>query len=292
MNSRALTMHANLEEKEFLMSQQDFDTIRKLAYEYTGIVLPERKKNMVYSRLSRRLRSLTLGNFEQYCEQLLSNPAETTHFINALTTNLTSFFREQHHFDYLEREMIPLWQKKSHKKLRVWSSACSTGEEPYSIAMTLASHFPQPEWDLKILATDLDTNVLNKAISGRYPKEVLSSIPDKHQSRYINDKVSESDFMVKSSLCKTLFFKQLNLLETWPMKGPFDAIFCRNVLIYFDKPTKQQIIQRFRNLLADNGRLFIGHSETLNQISNDFQLVGQTIYTPKTIKVSHGREQQ
>ncbi len=282
MNFRAVDISSGLEQKEFLMSQRDFDIIRKLAYEHTGIVLPERKKHMVYSRLSRRLRNLSLSNFEQYCQRLIANEEETPHFINALTTNLTAFFREQHHFDFIEQQLIPQWQNKRQKKLRIWSSACSTGEEAYSIAMTLSQHFPSPEWDLKTLATDLDTNVLNHAIAGRYSNEELGSIPAKHQQRYLNLITSQQAFQFKTSLCSRLFFKQLNLLDDWPMKGPFDAIFCRNVLIYFDKPTKQKIINKFRDLLSDEGYLFIGHSESLNQLSNDFQLVGQTIYTPKS----------
>ncbi len=152
------------------MTAADFGIIRELAYQHTGIVLPERKRHMVYSRLSRRLRLLRLANFGEYCLKLQSDPLELAPFINALTTNLTSFFRERHHFNFLETELVPYWQQRKQRRLRVWSAACSSGEEPYSIAMTLAEHFPAASgWDLKILATDLDTNVLARAEAGVYP---------------------------------------------------------------------------------------------------------------------------
>lgn len=270
-------------EREFTMTRADFEFIRDLAYNQTGIVLPDRKKHMVYSRLCRRLRALKINDFKDYCQYLQREEEELGHFINALTTNLTSFFREKHHFHYLRDEVVPKWQKRGGKRLRVWSSACSTGEEPYSIAMTLAPFFPKNQWDLKILATDLDTNVLTKAENGIYPPENLESLPTSLVEQYFQ---RQGDMArVKDSIKEMVFFKQLNLLDSWPMQGPFDAIFCRNVLIYFDNPTKQKIIHKFRQLLSDDGFLFIGHSETLHQISDDFDLIGQTIYRPRR----HGR---
>lgn len=267
-----------IDEKEFSMTQADFDFIQSLAYEETGIVLPERKKHMVYSRLSRRLRQLGLKSFAQYCHRVKSEPSELMNFVNALTTNLTAFFREEHHFDYLEKQVAPLWRRRRDKRLRVWSSACSTGEEPYSIAMTLADHFAGAEWDLKILATDLDTNVLNKASKGCYSEESITGLPQRYRDKYI--KTTESGIQMKQSIQKMIHFKQLNLLQHWPMTGQFDLIFCRNVLIYFDNETKAKIIARFRKLLAPDGLLFIGHSETLTNISDEFELIGQTMYQP------------
>jgi len=269
-----------IDEKEFSMTQADFDFIQSLAYEKTGIVLPERKKHMVYSRLSRRLRHLSLDSFSQYCSLIQRTPDEMINFVNALTTNLTAFFREDHHFKYLENKVIPQWKKNKNRRLRVWSSACSTGEEPYSIAMILEQHFSGIEWDLKILATDLDTNVLSKASIGSYASESVTNLPGRYADRYARQTDSGQKIQMRSSVQKMIHFKQLNLLGAWPMKGPFDVIFCRNVLIYFDNETKKKIIARFRKLLSPQGYLFIGHSETLTHISEDFDLIGQTIYRP------------
>lgn len=267
------------EEKEFVMTTADFQFIRELAYRQTGIVLPERKQHMVYSRLCRRLRALRLSNFKQYCQYLMDTPDELGQFINALTTNLTSFFREKHHFDYLKDTLVNDWQRRNKKRIRIWSSACSTGEEPYSIAMSVANLLNVPGCDLKILATDLDTNVLQKAKAGVYPVDALENIPSDYQSRFLSQ--SGHRITMKDKLQQHIHFKQLNLLEQWPMQGPFDAIFCRNVLIYFDNDTKKKIIHKFRRLLADDGVLFIGHSETLHQISDEFSLMGHTIYKPR-----------
>lgn len=273
-----------IDEKEFSMTQADFDFIQSLAYEKTGIVLPERKKHMVYSRLSRRLRHLNFGNFSQYCSHIQNTPDEMINFVNALTTNLTAFFREEHHFKYLESKVIPEWKKNKNRRLRVWSSACSTGEEPYSIAMILEQHFSGIEWDLKVLATDLDTNVLSKASIGSYASDSVTNLPGRYADRYVCQTDNGQKIQMRSSIQKMIHFKQLNLLGEWPMKGPFDVIFCRNVLIYFDNETKKKIIARFRKLLSPQGYLFIGHSETLTHISEDFDLIGQTIYRP----IGHG----
>lgn len=266
------------------MTQRDFEFIRELAYNQTGIVLPERKRHMVYSRLCRRLRALRIRSFFEYCGYLQQEPDEMGHFINALTTNLTAFFREKHHFHYLRDHLVPKWRQRRSRRLRVWSSACSTGEEPYSLAMTLEPFFPRTQWDLKILATDLDTNVLTKAEAGIYPPETLENLPPTLTEQYFTAQGGMAK--VKDSVRDLVFFRQLNLLESWPMQGPFDAIFCRNVLIYFDNPTKKKIIQKFRQLLSDDGYLFIGHSETLHLISDDFDLIGQTIYKPRTGSIS------
>ncbi|WP_299797787.1 protein-glutamate O-methyltransferase CheR [uncultured Shewanella sp.] len=266
------------------MTQADFDFIQSLAYENTGIVLPERKKHMVYSRLSRRLRQLSLGSFAQYCSHIQNTPDEMINFVNALTTNLTAFFREEHHFRYLENKVVPQWKQGKNRRLRVWSSACSTGEEPYSIAMILEQYFSGAEWDLKILATDLDTNVLSKASVGSYAKESVTNLPARYIEKYARQTDNGQKIQMSSTIQKMIHFKQLNLLGEWPMKGPFDIIFCRNVLIYFDNETKRKIISRFRELLSPQGYLFIGHSETLTHISEDFDLIGQTIYRP----IGHG----
>jgi len=260
------------------MKPADFEFIQNLAYQETGILLPEKKKHMVYSRLCRRLRHLRLTNFTQYCQLIQQDQRELINFVNALTTNLTAFFREDHHFDYLEDYVVPEWQLRRSKRLRIWSSACSTGEEPYSIAMTLAEHFSSPEWDLKILATDLDTNVLNKAAKGWYHDDKLTSLPQRYRAKYAQS--ADNGIQMKKILQSMIHFKRLNLLGSWPMSGQFDIIFCRNVLIYFDNETKAKIIARFRQQLASNGILIIGHSETLTNISEEFKLIGKTIYQP------------
>lgn len=267
-----------IDEKEFSMTKKNFEFIQILAYEETGILLPERKKHMVYSRLSRRLRHLGLENFNQYCVRVQKEPKELMNFVNALTTNLTAFFREEHHFDYLDKEIAPLWRRRQDKRLRIWSSACSTGEEAYSIAMTLVNHFAGAEWDLKILATDLDTNVLSKAAKGCYTKDCIAGLPVRYREKYM--RMTANGIQMKRSIQNKIHFKQLNLLHKWPMTGPFDVIFCRNVLIYFDNETKAKIIAKFRKLLAPDGLLFIGHSETLINLSDEFELIGQTIYQP------------
>ncbi|MFT5235760.1 MAG: chemotaxis protein methyltransferase CheR [Shewanella sp.] len=262
------------------MTKADFEFIRTLAYDSTGIVLPERKKHMVYSRLSRRLRQLNLKDFTQYCSYVANTPDERINFINALTTNLTAFFREDHHFKYLEQIVVPEWKSGNKKRLRIWSSACSTGEEPYSIAMTLEKHFSSAQWDLKLLATDLDTNVLQTASVGSYSKDSITNLPAHYAEKYVQVTPDNQSIEMCANIKKMIHFKQLNLLEKWPMNGPFDVIFCRNVLIYFDNETKQKIIAKFRKMLSPQGYLFIGHSETLMNISQEFDLIGQTIYRP------------
>ncbi|WP_394129216.1 CheR family methyltransferase [Shewanella maritima] len=268
-------------EKEFPMLSADFEMIQNMAHQHSGIVLPDRKRQMVYSRLSRRIRQLGIASFSEYLALVNQSDEEFASFINALTTNLTSFFREKHHFDFLKNTITPMWLARKQRRLRVWSAACSTGEEAYSIAMTLAKPFASPEWDFKILATDLDTNVLNTAKQGQYSRDAMANIPPDLADSYIKSHTSKQHIFISERIKRLIHFKQLNLLEHWPMKGPFDVIFCRNVFIYFDHETKVNIIKRFRRLLADDGVLIIGHSENLMQVSDEFTFSGQTIYRPK-----------
>jgi len=260
------------------MSLADFDFLRNLAYSQTGIVLPERKKQMVYSRLSRRIRFLKLNSFSQYCHYLDNNTQELPEFINALTTNLTAFFREKHHFVYLDKQICPQWLAKKQKRIRIWSAACSTGEEAYSIAMTLYGQIDLSLFDVKILATDLNTQVLETAKKAIYSTEVLSTIPANFATKYTKRLANNAQFSIKQRIKDVVHFKQLNLLQPWPMSGPFDVIFCRNVFIYFDSDTKKRIIKKFRALLSDGGYLIIGHSESINDFTTDFEFIGQTIY--------------
>ncbi len=274
------------QEREFSFSDRDFNNIRQLVSRHTGISLSEAKRDMVYSRLGRRLRRLGLDNFRQYCQLLEDDGAngELGHFTNAVTTNLTSFFRESHHFDYLGKKSLPelLEIKAGERRLRIWCAGCSTGEEPYSVAITLQENLPgsASSWDIKILATDLDTNVLDTARRGMYAEDRLHNVDKQRQRRWFmrGRKDKAGLLQIKSELQQMITFKQLNLMGDWPMTGPFDVIFCRNVIIYFDKPTQRVLMERYAELMAGHGKLFLGHSETLYRVTDRFKLMGQTIY--------------
>lgn len=268
-------------EREFPMSQKNFDQVKEVAYGLTGIKLTDHKKNMIYSRLARRIRQRGLRSFDDYC-QLLVRPGndEASEFINAITTNLTSFFRENHHFEYLVSHVFPELIKKNlrSRRVRVWSAGCSTGEEPYSIAICLKEHMPVGSWDIKVLATDLDTNVVAHGKRGIYQSDRIESIePGRSRKWFLHD-ANNAEVKVKPSLQELITFKPLNLLEGWPMKGPFDIIFCRNVVIYFDKETQKRLFNRYADLLAPGGYLFIGHSENLHKVCSRFESLGKTIY--------------
>ena len=284
--------------REFCFTDQNFTFIRKLVAEKTGIALSEAKRDMVYSRLSRRLRKLDIGGFDQYCELLRQdNEDELIQFINAITTNLTSFFRENHHFEFLKDKVLPaLAASKKDKRIRIWSAGCSTGEEPYSIAMVV-NEFAEKHhgWDIRILATDLDTNVLTTAEAGVYQQSRITGITKERLHKYFRKRRDSqaSEVQVSPQLKEMITFKQLNLMHEWPMKGPFDVIFCRNVVIYFNKDTQRVLFERYADILHEQGHLFIGHSETLFKVSDCFTLLGGTIYKKKpasmTAAMGHGR---
>lgn len=267
------------QEREFLFTDDDFRFLSALANQKTGIQLPEQKRDMIYGRLARRLRALKLDNFSQYCNFLQSERAdeEMDYLINAITTNLTSFFREGHHFQFLQEELSRMRDSSSSKKLRIWSAGCSSGMEPYSIAMTTLAAIPDiARWDAKILATDIDTNMVSTAENGVYSTKEVDGVSPMYRQYF--DSLDPLNVEMSYSLKKLISFRRLNLLEDWPMKGPFDVIFCRNVFIYFDKQTKESIVSRYAALLKPKGLLFIGHSENLHGISEAFELVGRTIY--------------
>ncbi|CAM4212374.1 CheR family methyltransferase [Pseudoalteromonas ostreae] len=266
--------------KEFLLTDHDFKQIAAIVYDACGIVLGDHKREMVYSRLARRIRTLQLENFKQYLAYLEAHKEqEFSDFINAITTNLTSFFRESHHFDYLQSHIIPklLVTNKSTRRVRIWSAGCSTGEEPYSLAMSLHGLFPT-DWDVKILATDLDSNVLAKAQSGTYTAANVNGLEQHQLQRWFLKTKDGGLFKVKPELQQKIHFKRLNLLQDWPMKGPFDVIFCRNVVIYFDKETKAQLFNRYCHILAEQGYLLLGHSETMGKEHSEFKNLGKTMY--------------
>ncbi|CCQ12731.1 Chemotaxis protein methyltransferase CheR [Pseudoalteromonas luteoviolacea B = ATCC 29581] len=266
--------------KEFPFSDSDFKAISDKVYKACGIVLGPHKREMVYSRLARRIRANNLDSFSAYLDYLDDHlDEEFSAFINAITTNLTSFFRENHHFEFLKDDLIPLLLKRNQqsKRVRIWSAGCSTGEEPYSIAMTICEQFPKT-WDVKILATDLDSNVLERACRGEYSATNVTGLSDVQLKKFFLKSPDGSLFKVKSEIQKMVHFKRLNLLENWPMKGPFDVIFCRNVLIYFDKETKDQLFEGYYSLLADHGHLLIGHSESMGKEHTEYKSLGKTMY--------------
>lgn len=279
--SATATMH----DREFTLSDKEFNQIRKLVSEHTGISLSDAKKNLVYSRLVKRLRSLQMRSFKDYCAYLTSKSGEDEliNFTNAITTNLTSFFREAHHFDFLKNKLVPefLQNNADTRRIRVWSAGCSTGEEPYSLAMVLREAIPRSKgWDVKILATDLDSNVLEHAATGIYNEDRIESLPKgriKTWFKYGSGN-NKGSVMVHPALKEMIHFKRLNLMHEWPMKGKFDVIFCRNVMIYFDKPTQKKLYGRFCNQLIDRGHICIGHSESMFKVSTDFEQIGNTIY--------------
>jgi chemotaxis protein methyltransferase CheR len=267
--------------REFEFSDEDFQALRRLVREVTGISLSEQKRELVYGRLARRLRALNLRSFREYRTLLSQDDGrELVQLCNAITTNLTAFFREPHHFEHLRRE-VAQWGQAS-KRLRVWSAGCSSGEEPYSIAITVTEALPDiAERDAKILATDLDTNMVSTAQDGIYPAASLDDMPKGRRVRFFErtSRGRESaSISVAQPVRRLITFKQLNLIGEWPMKGPFDAIFCRNVMIYFDGPTKANLVKRFVNLLKPGGFLYIGHSETLLEKQSGLHITGPTIY--------------
>ncbi len=267
-------------QREFEFTDSHFRFLAKLANTRTGIVLADHKRDMVYGRLVRRLRALKLDSFTAYCELLQSEAgeAEMGNLVNAITTNLTSFYREAHHFEHLAEVLRETTTKQPSGRIRLWSSACSSGMEPYSMAMTVRSAISDlGKWDTRILATDIDTNMVNTGATGEYSASDVEDVPSECK-KYIQRGASAGRVRMSDELKSLIAFKQLNLLESWPMKGPFDAIFCRNVVIYFDKPTKQKLFARMADIIKPGGWLYIGHSENLHGITDRFELQGRTVY--------------
>lgn len=277
-------MSANLQsvdghEREFAFTRENFERIRQLIYEYAGISLKPSKQHMVYSRLARRLRVNELDNFKDYLALLESgNKEEWEAFVNSLTTNLTSFFREPHHFPLLAEHVS---KQKGQHQISLWCAAASSGEEPYSMAMTMVDLFGSFTPPVTIVASDLDTNVLAKAQSGIYPIERIEKLSEDLVKRFfLKGTGAQAGYVrVRPELRAMVSFRQLNLLSPdWQIRGPLDAIFCRNVMIYFDKETQLKILQRFAPLLQPDGLLFAGHSESFNNATHLFRLRGKTVY--------------
>lgn len=268
--------------REFEFNNNDFSRVKKIVYDYAGIDLNDSKKNLVYNRLSKRIRFLEMTSFSSYIDYVVKvGEEEFVHLINSITTNLTFFFRENHHFEHLANTVIPELVKlnASTRKIRVWSAGCSTGEEPYSIAVVLKETVPAG-WDVKVIASDLDSNVVQTATNGVYDIEKLKGVTEQRKKRwFLKGTGSQTGLAkVKPKLQEIIEFRQLNLMEEWPGINTVDVIFCRNVVIYFDKKTQARLFDRYANQLREKGHLFIGHSESLYKVCDRFDLLGQTIY--------------
>lgn len=265
--------------REFSFSDQEFKQVCQLIHERAGIHLTPSKKDMVYSRLTRRLRANNISSFSDYLSIVEANSEpEREAFVNALTTNVTAFYREAHHFPVLAEHMRSLKRHPIH----IWCNAASTGEEPYTIAMTMVDLFGSLTPPVRIIATDIDTQALQKANDGVYSLEQAKKLPKEVLERFFlkgrDDKAGQ--VKVRKELRDLITFSQLNLQDSqWPIKGPFDAIFCRNVMIYFDKPTQHKILQRFVPLMQKDALLFAGHSESLQGVNDTFKLRGKTVYS-------------
>jgi len=283
-NPSATTVNSTNRTREFQFTGEDFEALRSLVKEMTGINLADSKRELVYGRVSRRLRALGLSSFGAYREILESGDGtELVAFCNALTTNLTAFFRESHHFDYLRDEFLTPRRAAARRgeRIRIWSSACSSGEEPYSIAMTVIETIPDwQNWDIKILATDLDSDILARAQRGTYGADRVKGMDPKRLGRFFSAAREGADvtYSVVPELSRLITFRQVNLMHDLPMPGPLDAVFCRNVVIYFDKDTQRALFSRIAKVQRPGDLLFLGHSETLFKVSDDYSLIGKTIY--------------
>jgi len=271
-----------MSEHEFDFNDHDFARVKKMVYDFAGIDLNDSKKSLVYNRLSKRIRFLDLSSFKSYLDYVIQQgESEFVHLINAITTNLTFFFRENHHFEYLADTVIPqlLKDNQKSKKIRIWSAGCSTGEEPYSLAIVLKESVPAG-WDARVIATDLDTTVVETGKAGVYKSDHLKGVSEARKKRWFLKGTGARDGWIKAKpeLQAIIDFGQINLMNDWPIKEKLDVIFCRNVVIYFDKPTQSKLFDRYANQLVDNGHLFVGHSESLYKVCDRFELLGKTIY--------------
>ena len=263
-----------------ILSDEEFERLRQFIYKLCGINLGPAKRELIIARLSKRMRDLGIETFTTYQNLVEQDRSgnELTYMLNAISTNKTDFFRESMHFDFLAEKIYP--QLNQQQRIRIWSAACSTGEEPYTIAMTLLDALHQPfQKDIKILATDLSTRVLNKAEAGICPGQVIAPVPASYRQKYLQKLPgTEGHWQVVAPLRKLIHFRRLNLMERFPLTTQFDFIFCRNVMIYFDKPTQEQLVGKLVEFLAPGGHLFIGHSESLIGVSSGLKHVRSAIY--------------
>lgn len=267
---------------EYAITAEEFQQFRTMIYDESGISLSEQKHALLASRLSKRLRDLDLATFSEYYAKVMEDQTreEFTRMLDLISTNKTDFFREPKHFDFLREQILP--ELDSIKRIRIWSSACSTGEEPYTIAMTLYEAVQNPErWDFKVLASDLSTRVLAKAASGLYDVARFSAVPpDVMKRHFLRGRGDQTGvYKVKPHLADAITFRRINLMDDhFPIKNLLDLIFCRNVMIYFDRPTQETLVNKFHRYLKPGGYLFIGHSESLQWVTHPFKAIAPTIY--------------
>jgi len=265
------------------LGDAEFEFIRHVVFENAGIALGPNKRQLVQGRLARRLRELHLPSYEAYCDHVReAGPEELVGLINAITTNVTAFFREKHHFEALAAFMLPeaLQRNRHSRRVRIWSAGCSSGEEAYCIAMVAREVLPPGQkWDLKILATDIDSDMVATAQRGVYPLDRLASVSEDRLRRHFRKGVREhaGTAKVTSEVAQLVTFRTLNLMHAWPMRGPFDIVFCRNVMIYFDQATRERLVERFADIIVPDGYLCLGHSESIHG-AGPYRLVGKTIY--------------
>lgn len=272
--------------EEVILTEEDFRRVSQIVYDHCGINLHDGKKELIRARLAKKLRAGGFRTFSEYMEHVAEDESgrEFSDFIDVLSTNLTSFFRERQHFEYVENVLLPRLiekkQRQNNLRIRAWSAGCSSGEEPYSIAITLLENLPGGRWDAKILATDISTRVLEKAKAGIYPAERFEPVSLQQRTKYLisKNKKGKNECEVHDCLKQMIAFRYLNLMTDWPITGPLDFIFCRNVMIYFDKPTQAVLVKRYFDLLDSGGVLFTGHSESLTGIEHRFKYIQPTIY--------------
>ncbi len=281
VNMKTLVSH------DVVLGEKEFRQISDLVYKHCGINLHEGKKDLVQARLAKRLREGRFNTFSDYMRYVLQDKTgrEFSILVDSLSTNLTRFFREGQHFEFLSKKLLPqILGSRSHSgraRIRAWSAGCSSGEEPYSIAIILQEAIAgKGRWDVKLLATDVSTRILERAKGGLYETERIEPIPLPLRNKYLRHRRegNEDIYEVGPALREMVIFRYLNLMKDWPIKGPLDFIFCRNVMIYFDKPTQERLINRFFEILGPGGILFTGHSESLTGIEHAFEYVQPTIY--------------
>jgi chemotaxis protein methyltransferase CheR len=268
--------------REFAFDDQDFEAISAQMKAATGINLTRQKRELVYGRLAVRLRALGIRTFREYRRIVAADAHEQVRMCNAITTNLTAFFREPHHFEHLRDQVLPAFREQAgERRLRIWSAGCSSGEEPYSIAMTVLEIMPEAlKWNVRVLATDLDSDVLSIAATGEYPEERVKGLSDGRLRRFFTEHKERgiSRFVVRPEVRALVTFKQLNLMKPLPMSGPLNVIFCRNTVIYFDKDTQRDLFTRIAPLQRPGDLLYLGHSESLLSVSTDYESIGRTTY--------------
>jgi chemotaxis protein methyltransferase CheR len=267
------------------ISKRNFDRLARYIYDYSGIKMPQSKLTMLEGRLRRRLRATNIISFDDYCDYLFNDGGiehEAVYLIDAVTTNKTDFFRESRHFDYMAESALPALVKHGHRKLRIWSSACSTGAEPYTIAMVMQDFIEdRRELDYSILATDLSTDVLQTAHQGIYPADLVAPVPSDMMRKYVmrSARPGNNDIRISPRLRSRIGFARMNLMDAkYPVGDPMHIIFCRNVLIYFDKPTQAAVLSRLTDCLVPGGYMFIGHSESITGIDLPLKQVSNTVF--------------